>query len=96
MGATSVADVVDLSFDVARRGNRSLSALGRVSGRYYLSGMESKTVTELRRRLASALDEVQAGQSYVITRHGAPIAQLVPVDTSHPVVVAAMSPGAPN
>ena len=54
------------------------------------------TVTELRRRLASALDEVQAGQSYVITRLGVPIARLVPVDTSHPVVVAAKTPGASN
>lgn len=47
------------------------------------------TVTQLRRRLASALDEVQAGRSYVITRHGVPIARLVPVFTSPPAVIPA-------
>lgn len=76
-----------------RRGDRSLSALDRVSGRHYLPCMESMTVTQLRRRLASALDEVQAGRSYVITRHGVPIARLVPVLTSPPAVIPAKSPG---
>ena len=55
--------------------------------------MESMTVTQLQRRLASALDEVQAGRSYVITRHGVPIARLVPVLTSPPAVIPAKSPG---
>jgi len=49
--------------------------------------MKSITVAELRQNPTSALDDVEAGESYVVTRHRRPIARLVPVE-SEPVVIA--------
>jgi prevent-host-death family protein len=36
-------------------------------------------VTEARHRLAAILDQVLAGENIVVTRHGAPVAEIVPV-----------------
>lgn len=55
--------------------------------------MKAITVAQLRQNPTAALDDVQAGQSYVITRHRHAIARLVPVDTSALGVIPARSPG---
>ncbi|HEX6724691.1 MAG TPA: type II toxin-antitoxin system prevent-host-death family antitoxin [Gaiella sp.] len=36
-------------------------------------------VTEARQRLTEILDQVLAGENVVVTRHGAPVAEIVPV-----------------
>ena len=55
--------------------------------------MKSITVAQLRQNPTAALEDVQAGQSYVITRHRHAIAQLVPVGTSGVGVIPAKAPG---
>lgn len=55
--------------------------------------MKAITVAQLRQNPTAALDDVQAGESYVITRHRHAIAQLVPVTTSVAGVIPAKSPG---
>ena len=39
---------------------------------------------EAKRHLPQLLKRVRAGEGFVITRHGAPIAKLVPVDAEQP------------
>jgi len=51
------------------------------------------TVAQLRLRLTATLDNVQAGQTYVVRRHGHAIAQLLPVDTAGVDVIPAKAPG---
>jgi antitoxin (DNA-binding transcriptional repressor) of toxin-antitoxin stability system len=55
--------------------------------------MKSITVAQLRQNPTEALVEVQAGESYLITRHRLAIAQLVPVGTAPLDVIPAKSPG---
>lgn len=55
--------------------------------------MKAITVAQLRQNPTAALDDVQAGQSYVITRHRLAIAQLVPVGTAGVGVIPAKAPG---
>ncbi len=55
--------------------------------------MKVITVAQLRQNPTAALDGVQAGESYVITRHRHAIAQLVPVSNSPAGVIPAKSPG---
>jgi prevent-host-death family protein len=38
---------------------------------------------EAKTKLAELLDKVEAGETITITRHGKPVAQLVPVQTGH-------------
>jgi prevent-host-death family protein len=42
--------------------------------------METVGVYEAKTHLASLLDRVESGEEVVITRHGKPVARLVPVD----------------
>lgn len=51
------------------------------------------TAAQLRQSLRATLDDVQAGQTYVVTRHGHAIAQLRPVGTSGADVIPAKAPG---
>ena len=55
--------------------------------------MKSITVAQLRQNPTAALDDVQAGETYVITRHRHAIAQLVPASSSGVGVVPAKAPG---
>jgi prevent-host-death family protein len=48
--------------------------------------MKTITVAELRQNPTAALEDVESGESYVVTRHRRPIARLVPVD-AEPVVI---------
>ena len=50
-------------------------------------------MAQLRQSLTATLDDVQAGQSYVIIGHRHAIAQLVPVGTSGVGVIPAKAPG---
>ena len=51
-------------------------------------------VTEARHRLAAILDQVLAGENIVVTRHGAPVAEIVPVRPEAPPVGLAAFAGA--
>lgn len=42
--------------------------------------MKSITVAELRQNPTAALDDVEHGEAYVVTRHRRPIARLVPIE----------------
>ena len=44
--------------------------------------MKTVSITVLRRNLSRILDEVEAGQVYVITRRGKPVAMLVPFEAA--------------
>ena len=48
---------------------------------------------ELRQNPTAALAEVEAGATYVVTRHRRPIAKLVPVQAEPLVVIPAKNPG---
>ena len=51
-------------------------------------------VTEARQRLTEILDQVMAGENVVVTRHGEPVAEIVPVRPApdgHPVGLAAFA-----
>ena len=50
-------------------------------------------MAELRQNPTAALDEVQAGEVYVITRHRHPIARLVPMEATASTVIPAKAPG---
>ena len=54
--------------------------------------MKTITVAELRQNPTAALDEVEGGQTYVVTRHRRPIAQLIPV-TAEVVTIVPPQPG---
>lgn len=55
--------------------------------------MKSITVAELRQNPTAALADVEAGESYVVTKHRRPVAKLVPPDTHEPVrIVPARNP----
>lgn len=44
------------------------------------------TATKLKAQLLGALDDVAAsGQPYVVTKHGKPVAKIVPVDSNAPL-----------
>ncbi|MCR6713462.1 MAG: type II toxin-antitoxin system prevent-host-death family antitoxin [Demequina sp.] len=58
--------------------------------------MKTITVAELRQNPTEALAEVEAGETYVVTRHRRPIARLVPVDRSPLVVIPARNPNGPR
>jgi prevent-host-death family protein len=45
--------------------------------------METVGAFEAKTHLAEILDRVERGESLTITRHGKPVAQLVPVPTPH-------------
>ena len=47
--------------------------------------MKEISVAELRQNPTAALDDVAAGETYVVTRHRRPVAQLAPVE--EPVLV---------
>ena len=49
--------------------------------------MKTITVAELRQNPTAALEEVESGESYVVTRHRHPIARLVPVDAQQVAVI---------
>ena len=56
--------------------------------------MKSITVAELRQNPTAALADVEAGESYVVTKHRRPVAKLVPPDTHEPArIVPARNPG---
>lgn len=55
--------------------------------------MMAITAAQLRQSLTATLDTVQAGRTYVITRNGHAIAQLLPLDTSGVDVIPAKAPG---
>ena len=61
--------------------------------------MKTITVAELRQNPTAALEEVAAGQSYVVTRHRHPVARLVPVgpvEAEASGVIPPRNPGAPR
>ncbi len=49
--------------------------------------MRSIPATDAKARLAQLLDDVAHGETVVITRHGRPIARLVPEDTGREAAV---------
>ena len=51
------------------------------------------TAAQLRQSLRATLGDVQAGQTYVVTRHGHAIAQLRPVGTLGLNIIPAKAPG---
>lgn len=55
--------------------------------------MKSITVAELRQNPTQALDEVSAGETYVVTRHRHPIAKLVPVEDASVQIIPAPKNG---
>lgn len=56
--------------------------------------MKSITVAELRQNPTAALADVEAGESYVVTKHRRPVAKLVPPDAHKPArIVPARNPG---
>ena len=55
--------------------------------------MKTITVAELRQNPTAVLAEVEAGETYVVTRHRHPVARLVPPETT-PAIVPARSSGA--
>lgn len=60
-------------------------------GRYstYHGHVKTITVAQLRQNPTAALEDIESGESYVVTRHRHPIARLVPVDTATVVVTPA-------
>jgi prevent-host-death family protein len=59
--------------------------------------MKTITVAELRQNPTAALADVEAGESYIVTRHRRPVARLVPPDADGPVrIVPAKNPGPSN
>jgi prevent-host-death family protein len=49
--------------------------------------MKTISVAELRQNPTHALDDVEAGESYLVTRHRRPIARLVPVEVEAVVII---------
>lgn len=61
--------------------------------------MKTITVAELRQNPTVALEDVAAGQSYVVTRHRHPVARLVPVghaDAESSGIIPPRNPSAPR
>lgn len=58
--------------------------------------MKTITVAELRQNPTVALAEVEAGETYVVTRHRHPIARLVPMDDSPLVLTPPRNPDGPR
>lgn len=48
--------------------------------------MKSITVAELRQNLTAMLDDVAAGESYRITRHGREVGRILPPDEAPPLI----------
>lgn len=59
----------------------------------YGGGVKTITVAELRQNPTAALADVEAGETYIVTRHRRPVARLVPVDAEPLVIVPAKNPG---
>lgn len=57
--------------------------------------MKTITVAELRQNPTAALAEVEAGETYVVTRHNREIARLVP-PVAHPYIIPAKKKGPSN
>lgn len=55
--------------------------------------MKTITVAQLRQNPTAALDEVEQGGTYLVTRHRRPIARLVPVEPEPVVLLPARNPG---
>lgn len=55
--------------------------------------MKTITVAELRQNPTAALEAVEGGETYVVTRHRRPIARLVPVEPEPVVLIPAKRPG---
>ncbi|WP_291280248.1 type II toxin-antitoxin system Phd/YefM family antitoxin [Galactobacter sp.] len=51
--------------------------------------METISVAQLRQNPTAALDAVQQGESFTVTKHQRPIARLVPVDSGEAISPAA-------
>ncbi|OKH81767.1 hypothetical protein EB75_14740 [Mycobacterium sp. ST-F2] len=58
--------------------------------------MKSITVAELRQNPTAALEDVAAGETYVVTRHRHPVARLVPVDSESSGIIPPRNPAAPR
>jgi prevent-host-death family protein len=59
--------------------------------------MKTITVAQLRQNPTDAIASVEAGESYVVTRHRHPVAQLIPADDDAVVrVVPARNPAPTN
>lgn len=56
--------------------------------------MKQVSFTEFRRNAASLLDSVEGGETVLVTRHGKPVAEVVPV-TALPTTVSWKRPRAP-
>jgi prevent-host-death family protein len=48
-----------------------------------IMGMKQVSIQDLKSRLSGAVAEAEAGQTIVITRHNAPVAQLTPAGPRH-------------
>lgn len=48
--------------------------------------MKQVSFTEFRRNAASLLDSVESGETVLVTRHGKPVAEVVPVSTAPAIV----------
>lgn len=55
--------------------------------------MRTITVAELRQNPTEALNAVEAGETFVVTKHRHPVAKLVPVDTTPVQIIPARNPG---
>ena len=58
--------------------------------------MKTISVAELRRNPTTALADVEAGESYVVTRRRRPVAMLVPVEVEPGVIIPPRRPAATN
>jgi prevent-host-death family protein len=50
-----------------------------------MSNVQCKGAEEVRNQLSDLLDAAEGGKSTIITRHGRPVAVLVPIDEYRPV-----------
>jgi prevent-host-death family protein len=47
--------------------------------------MKTITFTEFRKRASGVLSDVEKGESFLVLRHGKPVAEILPVSEDHPV-----------
>lgn len=55
--------------------------------------MKTITVAELRQNPTQALADVEAGESYVVTKHRRPVARLAPLGNEATEIIAPRNPG---
>lgn len=58
--------------------------------------MKEITVAELRQNPTAALNDVESGETYLVTKHRRPIARLAPVEVGPVVIAPPRRPGPTN